>query len=474
MSNKCYLCGRVMTPKGCESDCMCHDEHIIPNAIGGKLKSPKILCKQCGSNYGDKEDQAFVKLFSCFVFLIEDIMHFDRHHNGVIAQAYDYNSDKQKIVKINHEGAFPINPCHIINNDDKTVTIYGHKETTKYYKKRFDDHIENGYTINVVNNINGLFGVFFSEKNEKFNEDFKKGIVKIAVEFALHSGVGREIMNLSFRIKNDGSADVLYDTISVLPYIPCNNSLAILFEEHRLDLEKDYPSHSLRLFNIDKYLYCYVGLFSTFQYYVVLSDQYSGEEIDKCYYQSVLRDNKDVRYNYTKEELSRLDMSDLDIVVRSLGVDTQGKKLNEIYEEIDKKQKENLDYDFRKIIEKVFYNIINRCSNSSELEDVEDDDNIIGSFKQMMRDFNMNKEEYINFLQINNDFSKYLKYNTLIDNGKEILENCVLRSEERIKNNMDYVKQYTNKKFELLQKFCNTHKLEKSLKKVCVNDIHNI
>ena len=30
---------------------------------------------------------------------------------------------------------------------------------------------------------------------------------------------------------------------------------------------------------------------------------------------------------------------------------------------------------------------------------------------------------------------------------------------------MDYVKQYTNKKFELLQKFCNTHKLEKKSKK---------
>lgn len=469
MCNRCYLCGKLMLPKDSGADCVCHDEHIIPNAIGGRLTSSKILCKKCGSNYGGNEDQAFIKLFSCFIYLIEDIMHFDRTHNGVIAQAYDYNSDEQKIVNINHDEAYPKNPYHFINVDTKTITVVGHKETTKHYIKQFKKQEENGYTINVVNNIDGLFGVFFSEGNGNFNDDFKKGFVKIAIEYALDCGINRENMNLSLKINSDDSAEVLYNSIIVIPYIPCYNPLAILFEEHRPDLEKGYPSHSLRLFNIEHCLFCYVGLFSTFQYYVLLSDQYDDEEIDKYYYQSVLRDDRNTRHYYTKEELRQLDMSDLDVVVRELNVNINGKSLEEIYEQIVEKQRGNLSCDFRNVIEKAFdiiVSVVNQSINYDELEVDNDYDDIADSAKQMMCDFSMKEEEFLKFVKINNDFDKYLKYNVLLEDGKELLDNCVKRSNERIANNADYAKRYTNRKFELLQKFCNEHKQELLWKKL--------
>ena len=469
MSNKCYLCGRFMSSKDSNSDCVCHDEHIIPNAIGGRLTSSKILCKECGSNYGDKEDQAFIKLFSCFIYLIEDIMHFDRTHNGVIAQAYDYNSDEQKTLNINHEEAYPRNPYHFINEDTKTITVVGHKKTTKQYIKQFEEQEKNGYTINVVNNLEGLFGVFFSEGNESFNDDFKKGFVKIAIEYALDCGIDRESLNLSLEINSDGSANVLYDSILVFPYIPCNNPLAIIFEEHRLELGKGFPSHSLRLFNIENNLYCYVGLFSTFQYYVLLSDQYDGEAIDKCYYHSVLRGDINTKHYYTQEELRRLDMSDLHVVISEFNVDAKGKKLEEIYNLIDEKQRKNHICDFRNVIEKAFniiIGVVNQSINSTGLEVANEYDDIIKTAKQMMCDFEMKEEEFIKFVNSNRDFNKYLKYNVLLDDGKELLEDCVKRSNERMANNLDYAKRYTNKKFELLQKFCNEHKQELLWKKL--------
>ncbi len=472
MSNKCYLCGNLMLSKDSNADCVCHNEHIIPNAIGGRLTSSKILCKKCGSNYGDHEDQAFINLFSCFIYLIEDIMHFDRTHKGVIAQAYDYNSDGQEIVNINHEEAYPKKPYHFINEKDKIITVFGHKTTTKHYIKQFEKQEKNGYKINVINNLNGLFGVFFSEGNDCFNDDFKKGFVKIAIEFALHCGVNRENLNLSLKINSDGRAKVLYDSILVFPYIPCNNPLAILFEEHRLDLEKGYPSHSLRLFNIEHYLYCYVGLFSTFQYYVLLSDQYNEESIDMCYYQSVLRDEQHTKHYYAHEELRQLDMSDLDILIRELKVDIKGKSLEDIYMQIEEKQRISSSCDFRSVIDnsfKTIINIVNQSFNSVEIEEDDVVDDIVDSAKQMMDDFNMNKEEYLNFINCNNDFDKYLKYNVLLDDGEEVLDDCVIRSNERMANSLDYARRYTNKKFELLQRFCNTHKQEIVWKKLIEN-----
>ena len=39
VKNYCYICGKELTKLN-ESE-----EHIIPNAIGGKLKSKKLICK---------------------------------------------------------------------------------------------------------------------------------------------------------------------------------------------------------------------------------------------------------------------------------------------------------------------------------------------------------------------------------------------------------------------------------------------
>lgn len=43
-----------------------HVEHILQNAIAGKLKSAKILCEKCGSIFNDEIDSAFIKIFRPF------------------------------------------------------------------------------------------------------------------------------------------------------------------------------------------------------------------------------------------------------------------------------------------------------------------------------------------------------------------------------------------------------------------------
>lgn len=57
---KCYLCGCELANKN-ESL-----EHIVPNALGGKLKSKALLCKKCNNNTGNLEEH----LCNSLVFFI--------------------------------------------------------------------------------------------------------------------------------------------------------------------------------------------------------------------------------------------------------------------------------------------------------------------------------------------------------------------------------------------------------------------
>ena len=56
----CYACDHVLTRENQSA------EHIIPNAIGGRLKSKKLLCRKCNSEFGDKYEAEFVRQLSFF------------------------------------------------------------------------------------------------------------------------------------------------------------------------------------------------------------------------------------------------------------------------------------------------------------------------------------------------------------------------------------------------------------------------
>jgi hypothetical protein len=56
----CYLCGSELFGKNITK------EHIIPNAIGGKLKSTNLICRTCNSKLGEKIDSAFSEQCTLF------------------------------------------------------------------------------------------------------------------------------------------------------------------------------------------------------------------------------------------------------------------------------------------------------------------------------------------------------------------------------------------------------------------------
>lgn len=57
---KCYICGEELTKDNTSA------EHIIPNAIGGKLKSKDLICKKCNNKLGHNTDNELAKQLEFF------------------------------------------------------------------------------------------------------------------------------------------------------------------------------------------------------------------------------------------------------------------------------------------------------------------------------------------------------------------------------------------------------------------------
>lgn len=331
---RCYICNREIVEKPVNaSQSKAHGEHIIHNGIRGKLITRTILCEECGGKYS-KDDSAFCKIFDPFMAALGDKM---------VPSDHGKDNPKTLLGSLFSTSTFDENaPTRLITSKDGVVApiepyyeIKGNKITIYAEKHRIDQYINvlakklkaNGMDINnhVVEKVTdihdkGYLAYFFSKGNASFNDDFKKGIVKMATEYALECGVPREHLKDVLTINPvDGSAAFDCSKTHIFPFIP-TSLFDVLYENFRFRYEEGYPSHTLKLFTI-KYkdstsaLYCYVDLFSTFQYYVVLDNNYEGKEINKMYSQRLIPKMKDI------PDASSYDPSDLNILIKEYGID---------------------------------------------------------------------------------------------------------------------------------------------------------
>ncbi len=330
---RCYICNREISENPTSpTQCKAHGEHIIHNGIRGKLISRTILCEKCGSAYS-REDAAFCKIFDAIMAPLSDRLVPSDHGSdtakvlkGGLYEAPNGDPDGPNREVIVKDGvAAPLQPYYEIEGDK--IVVYAEKNRIKQFINVVTNELKaNGkdiadYTVEKVTDIHdkGYLAYYFSKDNENFNRDFKCGIVKIATEYALECGISREQLRGVLVIHDDGTAEIDYENAKLIPFVPAS-MFDFIFEDSRYKLEDGYPSHSLKLFSTEyadgkSILYCYIDLFSTFQYYVVLDENYRGEEISKLYAQRLIPRTTE------KPDVSQFDPSDLDIVIREYGID---------------------------------------------------------------------------------------------------------------------------------------------------------
>lgn len=225
---KCVICDCILDESNKSS------EHIIHNAIGGILEDDGIYCKACNSHLGSKTDIKFTRIFAPIVDSIN--IHKSRRnsdgtsYNGVVV---DCKGKKYNAVFRNGK---------IVEMIDAESKDEKDKYTPLYYNFDLD------------------------------NIAFKKGISKIAFNYAINLGISPQLLEGVFDYKNKE----FIQNPTLIPFVPLTPF------DYIMELKKtSRVYHTIRIFNIQNILYAYIDLFNTFQYYVVLSTHYELKELNE-------------------------------------------------------------------------------------------------------------------------------------------------------------------------------------------------
>lgn len=345
---KCYLCSMPMlanknnnVPN--DGNAYMHEEHIIHNGIGGRLRSSTILCEKCGGILNDNIDSKFVRIFDLFDsslklsksrnknskknFLIKaDILNSDTIE--ISLDGFEYKPKKPFFIedKINNE-------INIYGPDKKTIDNFSKKPNIKEYEKK-------GFSILKNGNINDLI-LRFKYKFKYNEEHLFNGITKIALEFALFCGVDANELRHLIDFKNKS----ILRSRRILKYYPIEEYEKI-YEIERVKSDDVYPIHMLKLYGDGTKLYCFVELFSSFQFYVELSPHYKIK-LQHSYVQQCLEKNIDLDFS------RKIEPDFLSYYKEKYSVD--GETLNEILDKIQSEyEKESYEIDENILSSKAF------------------------------------------------------------------------------------------------------------------------
>ncbi|MCM2535160.1 HNH endonuclease [Neobacillus pocheonensis] len=272
---KCYVCENYLTKEN-ETE-----EHILLNAIGGKLKSRALLCKDCNSKFGSKIDDKLAQQLNPIVNLLN--VKRDRGKPQNIKGKYG-NRD----IIIEPNGNMKLARTYI-DKGEKLAHIEASslREATKaleglkraYPHLNIEEAIKNAkrskdYLPYVTVNMN--FG----------GKEIKQSICKMAVNFYIFQGGDPKIIKhlLPFIEGKKEDEEVYY-------FYPRSE----VFYKGDKDI-----MHTLLLVGdpLKKQLYVYIELFNEFKMVVYLNREYDGEPINKSYHFNVVT-NEIVQYDTT-------------------------------------------------------------------------------------------------------------------------------------------------------------------------------
>lgn len=225
----CVYCGKVLSDRS--------REHIIQNALGGLYESEDICCPECNNYISKHIDAPFTKTF-----------------NPIISQIENF-------TKTNNKKSQPVCTGKASYNGDLyDVLIKGGKVVAcPMLSKKLQCDISK-LSLEIV-------AYDFSIENSAFIN----GICKIAFNFALEKGIDLVALTKGLEVKSvNGRIDNISFKYPVIPFVPLNP-----LDKH-IELNTDMELyHNLLLFSQDNILWCYIDLFNTFQFYVLLCDRWN-------------------------------------------------------------------------------------------------------------------------------------------------------------------------------------------------------
>lgn len=255
-NNNCIYCGKLIIERS--------REHIIQNAIGGLYESKDICCSKCNNYLSRFIDAPFTKTFNPIISRIEKF-----------AKTNNTKSQPSCMGQAMHDGEI----YDVIIKNSKVVAC------PELSKKLRCDFSKLDFEV-----ISYDFPIE--------NAPFKNGIAKIAFNFALEKGICIDVLKkgLDVQEKDDKIKNISFK-YPVIPFVALNPM------DKYIELDTDMELyHNLILFNQSNVLWCYVDLFNTFQYYVLLSDEWDKDiSVSETYLQLLQKIDRTVPELYIRK-----------------------------------------------------------------------------------------------------------------------------------------------------------------------------
>ncbi len=262
-NNKCYISDEPLDNSM---------EHIIPNAIGGHLKSNKLVCHNVNNKIFKPFDDALTEHLS--VFDSRQYKRDDGKKKGTV-----FKDENGRLIKISNNETIPLGAKPIYDEEGRVKAIPANQLDSyiisqKKKNPEFNEHDFRGKIIKAKEDKKILVyptrGSFYS-----FDNIFKfKGIVKIATNFAINNNCDKKYIKgaIDFLCNNDSKGNFF-------TYITDLTMIKYKYEESEV-------SHILHFKGCSKLkkLYCYIELFNLHQMVVVLNDNYEGTDIEPSNY----------------------------------------------------------------------------------------------------------------------------------------------------------------------------------------------
>jgi len=323
----CYFCEKQFD----DTNIIRHEEHIIPNAIGGKLTSDEFLCESCGGKLAARIDTPFndeLQVFAVLHGVDRDRGESKKAAIEVISRIAPHGAGKAPTYSLNNDfTVVPDRPIFFVDDARRKVVICCSvpKQVKTFLRNpELTKFTYSGYEA-VVEEDMAQFLVQGSLKFDHESPIILRGISKIAIEYALHCGIP---MNFLDAFKRDIIKGSDYEKLRsvIIQYYPCTDEEK-LYETGKFRHEDWYPNHQLYLFASGEDLYCYVELFGAIQKYVHLSSNFDGDFSVKKYMQRVKSWNFDPKDWYGGPK-------DLHMFAGQFGITFEGRSLEDVQKDV--------------------------------------------------------------------------------------------------------------------------------------------
>ena len=284
--NRCYLCGEIITELNKSA------EHILPNSIGGKLKSTQVICCECNDTCGKQLDVVLSQVGNIFA----SRMNIKRDRGSVPnLTAVIEDSDEKVIVEPGWKTR-RINPIIEHEKDKVSITVGTRKRLMQemaHIEKEFKKDGINFKTTEPIRIVdkNPSQNITF---NVSVNKDFfLRSVAKIIASFYVFKTKGSSNVRDIGKFIKDGSDNI---------YIWFLN----LFLNDKFFKEEKNHIITITGSTEEKILYGYFELFGLFGMICILDYHYQGKDVQMSYIFDPVKSKKNdlnIKFQISKEQI---------------------------------------------------------------------------------------------------------------------------------------------------------------------------